>query len=86
MDIFEVIFGRGLLEVIGGFIRFLLGYSFLLFTKKETKPLSFYFRENKNEETFTNGVGNHVVGVVFFVMVVFAVIIVMSPAGRRFFG
>lgn len=69
--------GSTLLELIGGIIRYLLQYCYSRLTGKDVKPLSFYFKENKNKETFTNGVGNHVVGVVFLVLIVFAIILFM---------
>ncbi|UOK42170.1 MULTISPECIES: hypothetical protein [Flavobacterium] len=85
MDIFEIIFGRGLLEVTGGLIRFAIDHFCARFTRKNVKPLSSYFKEGK-DEVFTNSAGNHVVGVIFFGIVILALIIAMSPAGRTFFN
>ena len=52
---------------------------------KPHKSLSFYFKETK-DETFSNGAGNHVVGVIFFGLIVLITIFVMSPEGRKFFS
>lgn len=75
MDFFEIFFGRGILELVGGFIRFFLNKCYSLLTGKPPKSLSFYFKETK-DEIFSNGAGNHVVGTLF----VFALtlIIIMS--------
>ena len=85
MDIFDIIFGRGLLELIGGIIRCSIDHFVSLFNGKNVKPLSSYFKEGK-EEIFTNAAGNHVVGVIFIGIIILALIIGMSPAGRQFFN
>ena len=85
MDFFEIIFCRGILELFGGFIRFFLNKCCSILTGKPHKSLSFYFKETK-DETFSNGAGNHVVGVIFFGLIVLITIFVMSPEGRKFFS
>jgi len=85
MDFFEIIFGRGILELVGGFIRFFLNKCYSILIGKPHKSLSFYFKETK-DETFSNGAGNHVVGVIFFGLIVLITIFVMSPEGRKFFS
>lgn len=85
MDFFEIFFGRGILELVGGFIRFFFNKCYSLLTGKPPKSLSFYFKETK-DETFSNGAGNHVVGVIFFGLIVLITIFLMSPEGRKFFS
>lgn len=77
MDFFDIIFGRGLLEAIGGVIRFAFGYCYAFLLNKEHKSLSFYFT-NEKDEIFSNSAGNHVVGVIFFGIIVLITIIAIS--------
>jgi hypothetical protein len=86
MDFFEIILGRGLIQIIGGLIRYILHYIYSLFMPNvHRNSLSFYFKDKK-DETFNNSDGNHVVGVIFFFIIVLIIIVVMSPAGRKFFN
>ncbi|WP_159683062.1 hypothetical protein [Flavobacterium sp. 9R] len=84
MDFFEIIFGRGILELVGGFIRFFLNKCYSLLTGKPHKSLSFYFKETK-DETFSNGAGNHVVGTLFVFALALILVIIMSTSWRKYF-
>jgi len=80
MDLFEIVFGRGLLEGIGGTIRFGIDKFMSIFTRKNVKPFSTYFKDGKGD-VFTNGVGNHIIGIIFFGIIIFILILAISPAG-----
>lgn len=84
MDFFEIFFGRGILELVGGFIRFFFNKCYSLLTGKPPKSLSFYFKEAK-DETFSNGAGNHVVGTLFVFALALILVIIMSSSWRRYF-
>ena len=80
MGFFEIISGRALLEAVGGVLRFAIDKFLSIFNGKNVKPISTYFKKGK-DEVFTSGVGNHIVGVIFFGLVILVLIFIMSPKG-----
>lgn len=70
MDIFQIIFGRFIVELIGASIRFLVVN--ILNTIKGTKTLSFskFWTPNSNEyKKLETETANKIVGLFFFVLV-----------------
>ncbi len=73
------------LNLLEDLLDFFLNKCYSILIGKPHKSLSFYFKETK-DETFSNGAENHVVGVIFFGLIVLITIFVMSPEGRKFFS
>jgi len=79
MDFIQIIFGRALLEILGAVIRYI--YLNIVITFTNNNYISFseiWSPKVSNSKRNGNSSLNHMIGVIFFIIIVFLLAIIMT--------